>query len=102
MRERKIFATCHDSNSRKQFQCKLVYFRPDLLRHDHLDRRFGSNPKDKRGGVLSQELLEDKKEKNQKSIKQFQEDDEVNAVLHLGVLQLTGSISDGKSVAAAC
>ena len=53
--------TCRDSNGRKQFQCKLVYIRPDLLRRDHLDRRFGSNPKDKRRGVLSQELLKNRK-----------------------------------------
>ena len=88
--------------SRKQFQCKLVYIRPDLLRYDHLDRRFGSNPKGKRSCVLSQELLKNRKEETQRNIKQFQEDDEAHAVLHLGLLQLTGSIRNGKSVAAAC
>ena len=71
-----------------------MHFRPDLLRHDHLDRRFVSNPKDKRSGALSQELLKDKKEKIPKNGKQFQEDDEVNAALHLGVFQLTRSISN--------
>ena len=92
------YGPCHDSNSRKQFQCKLVYFRLDLLRHDHLDRRFGSNP----SGVLSQELLKNKEEKIPKNSKQFQEGDEVNAVLHLGVFQFTGSVRNGESYAATC
>ena len=77
-------------------------FCSDLLRHDHLNRRFGSNPKDEGIDVLSQELLKNKKEKIPKSVKQFQENDEVNAVLHLGVFQFTGSIRYGKSYAAAC